>query len=80
MKTSNVFTGKPYHAPGEFTHLYMRFDLRPQLLQMLHYRPLNSSTQVRVLVGDRARLVTNAVENVLITRIQFSGRVRQNRG
>ena len=47
------------------THLDMGFDLRSQLLEVLHNRAVDGATEVRVLVCDRACLVANAVEDIL---------------
>lgn len=47
------------------TYLDMRLDLRPQLLQMLHNRTVNCTPQVRVLIGNSACLVTDAIEDIL---------------
>ena len=48
----------------------MRLNLRPQLLEVLHDGPVNGTAQVRMLVGNRTRLVADAVEDVLIARAQ----------
>ena len=43
----------------------MSLDLSLQLLEVLHDRPVDSATEVRVLVCDSARLVANAIEEIL---------------
>ena len=48
------------------THLYMRFYFCPQLLQVLNDGAVNSSAEVRVVVGDNARFVANGVIYILV--------------
>ena len=52
------------------THLDMCFDLRSQLLEVLHNRAIDGATEVRVLVCNRACLVANAVEDILLCPCQ----------
>jgi hypothetical protein len=48
------------------TYLYMRFDLRSNLLEVLYDGALDGSAQISMLIGDDARLVANAVVDVLV--------------
>ena len=61
-------------------HLDVRLNLRPQLLQVLHDGAVNGTAQVRVLVGNRTRLVADAIEYVLIPRTHLSYLIAKNRG
>ncbi len=43
----------------------MSLDLCSQLLKVLHNRAVNRPTQISVLVGDDACLVSDGVEDIL---------------
>ena len=45
----------------------MRFDLCPQLLQVLNDRTIDRPTKISVVVGDNPRLVSNGVIHILST-------------
>jgi hypothetical protein len=51
------------------TYFDMRFDFRSDLLEVLYNGALDGSTQISMLVGDDARLVSNAVVDVLFRRL-----------
>lgn len=52
---------------GGMSYLDMSLDLRPQLLQMLDYGRIDSSSKVCVLIGYSPCLVSDAIVNVLET-------------
>ena len=46
-------------------YLDVSLNLGLQLLEVLHDRPVDSATEVRVLVCDGTRLVADAIEDIL---------------